>query len=65
MREKLVPSTASLSHPAGGVQKVDVPAADLSDQVPDTDTETRIILQGKMASSLPCRGQGSWEPKVN
>lgn len=30
----------------GGVQKVDVPAADLSDQVPDTDSETRIILQG-------------------
>ncbi|ERE72814.1 complement C3-like protein [Cricetulus griseus] len=30
----------------GGVQKVDIPAADLSDQVPDTDSETRILLQG-------------------
>ncbi|XP_040593026.1 complement C3 [Mesocricetus auratus] len=30
----------------GGVQREDVPAADLSDQVPDTDSETRILLQG-------------------
>ncbi|XP_036027140.1 complement C3 [Onychomys torridus] len=29
-----------------GIQREDVPAADLSDQVPDTDSETRIILQG-------------------
>ncbi|XP_075798662.1 complement C3-like [Microtus pennsylvanicus] len=29
-----------------GVQREDVPAADLSDQVPDTDSETRILLQG-------------------
>ncbi|CAH6779492.1 complement C3 [Phodopus roborovskii] len=30
----------------GGVQRENVPAADLSDQVPDTDSETRILLQG-------------------
>ncbi|KAL1782782.1 complement C3 [Sigmodon hispidus] len=29
-----------------GVQREDVPAADLSDQVPDTDSETKILLQG-------------------
>ncbi|ELK32043.1 Complement C3 [Myotis davidii] len=29
-----------------GVQRVEVEAADLSDQVPDTESETRILLQG-------------------
>lgn len=32
---------------AGGEQKVEIRAADLSDQVPDTDLETRILLQGE------------------
>lgn len=30
----------------GGVQREEVPATDLSDQVPDTDSETKILLQG-------------------
>ncbi|XP_023572801.1 complement C3 isoform X2 [Octodon degus] len=30
----------------GGVQREEIPPADLSDQVPDTDSETRILLQG-------------------
>ncbi|XP_008058979.1 complement C3, partial [Carlito syrichta] len=30
----------------GGVQRLDIPPADLSDQVPDTESETRILLQG-------------------
>lgn len=59
---QLVPSKSSLSHPSGGVQREDVPAADLSDQVPDTDSETRILLQGKRAFSLSC-GEGSWDQK--
>ncbi|XP_004689349.1 PREDICTED: complement C3 [Condylura cristata] len=29
-----------------GVQRIEVPAADISDQVPDTELETRILLQG-------------------
>ncbi|EKX73853.1 Eukaryotic initiation factor 3 family member protein [Theileria equi strain WA] len=29
-----------------GVQREEVPAADLSDQVPDTESETKILLQG-------------------
>lgn len=33
--------------PAEGVQREEVKAVDLSDQVPDTDLETRILLQGE------------------
>ena len=40
--------SASPIHPADGVQRVEVPAADLSDQVPDTESETKILLQGEM-----------------
>uniref|UniRef100_A0A8C6RY24 Complement C3 n=1 Tax=Nannospalax galili TaxID=1026970 RepID=A0A8C6RY24_NANGA len=36
----------------GGVQKEDVPAADLSDQVPGTDSETRIHLQGTPVAQM-------------
>uniref|UniRef100_A0A2K6T5T7 Complement C3 n=1 Tax=Saimiri boliviensis boliviensis TaxID=39432 RepID=A0A2K6T5T7_SAIBB len=36
----------------GGVQKEDVPPADLSDQVPDTESETRILLQGTPVAQL-------------
>ncbi|XP_021487496.1 complement C3 [Meriones unguiculatus] len=36
----------------GGVQRVDVPAADLSDQVPDTDSETKILLQGNPVAQM-------------
>ncbi|XP_052602753.1 complement C3 [Peromyscus californicus insignis] len=36
----------------GGVQREDVPAADLSDQVPDTDSETRILLQGTPVAQM-------------
>ncbi|KAK7798966.1 hypothetical protein U0070_014597 [Myodes glareolus] len=35
-----------------GVQREDVPAADLSDQVPDTDSETRILLQGTPVAQM-------------
>ncbi|XP_051028840.1 LOW QUALITY PROTEIN: complement C3-like [Acomys russatus] len=35
-----------------GVQRVEVPAADLSDQVPDTDSETRILLQGTPVTQM-------------
>ncbi|CAO2640989.1 Complement C3 [Lemmus lemmus] len=35
-----------------GVQREDVPAADLSDQVPDTDSETRILLQGTPVTQM-------------
>lgn len=36
----------------GGVQREDVPPADLSDQVPDTDSETRILLQGTPVAQM-------------
>lgn len=36
----------------GGVQREEVPAADLSDQVPDTDSETRILLQGTPVTQM-------------
>uniref|UniRef100_P01026 Complement C3 n=1 Tax=Rattus norvegicus TaxID=10116 RepID=CO3_RAT len=36
----------------GGVQREDVNAADLSDQVPDTDSETRILLQGTPVAQM-------------
>ena len=42
-----MPSVSPI-HPAGGVQREEVPAADLSDQVPDTESETKILLQGEM-----------------
>uniref|UniRef100_A0A2K5DPU5 Complement C3 n=1 Tax=Aotus nancymaae TaxID=37293 RepID=A0A2K5DPU5_AOTNA len=35
-----------------GVQKEDVPPADLSDQVPDTESETRILLQGTPVAQM-------------
>uniref|UniRef100_A0A452U8E1 Complement C3 n=1 Tax=Ursus maritimus TaxID=29073 RepID=A0A452U8E1_URSMA len=38
--------------PAGGEQQVKVRAADLSDQVPDTDSETRILLQGTPVAQM-------------
>ncbi|KFO28789.1 Complement C3 [Fukomys damarensis] len=36
----------------GGVQREDIPPADLSDQVPDTDSETRILLQGTPVTQM-------------
>ncbi|KAF3829530.1 hypothetical protein GH733_003794 [Mirounga leonina] len=36
----------------GGEQQVKVRAADLSDQVPDTDSETRILLQGTPVAQM-------------
>ena len=33
--------------PTDGVQREEIPAADLSDQVPDTESETSILLQGE------------------
>ncbi|XP_044110352.1 complement C3 [Neovison vison] len=36
----------------GGEQKVEIRAADLSDQVPDTDLETRILLQGTPVAQM-------------
>ncbi|XP_054418212.1 complement C3 [Pteronotus mesoamericanus] len=35
-----------------GVQRVEVPAADLSDKVPDTESETRILLQGTPVAQM-------------
>uniref|UniRef100_A0A2R9B9K1 Complement C3 n=1 Tax=Pan paniscus TaxID=9597 RepID=A0A2R9B9K1_PANPA len=35
-----------------GVQKEDIPPADLSDQVPDTESETRILLQGTPVAQM-------------
>ncbi|XP_042638258.1 complement C3-like [Orycteropus afer afer] len=35
-----------------GVQREEIPAADLSDQVPDTDLETRILLQGTPVAQM-------------
>ena len=42
--------------PADGVQREEVHAADLSDQVPDTDSETRILLQGELPLTLAQEG---------
>uniref|UniRef100_H0W536 Complement C3 n=1 Tax=Cavia porcellus TaxID=10141 RepID=H0W536_CAVPO len=36
----------------GGVQREEIPAADLSDQVPDTDSETKILLQGTPVAQM-------------
>ncbi|KAM9687234.1 complement C3 [Trichechus inunguis] len=36
----------------GGVQKEEITAADLSDQVPDTESETRILLQGTPVTQM-------------
>uniref|UniRef100_A0A8C8ZES8 Complement C3 n=1 Tax=Prolemur simus TaxID=1328070 RepID=A0A8C8ZES8_PROSS len=36
----------------GGVQREDIPPADLSDQVPDTEIETSILLQGTPVAQL-------------
>ena len=44
---ELVPSVSPI-HLADGVQREEVPAADLSDRVPDTESETKILLQGEM-----------------
>lgn len=41
---------------ADGVQREEVHAADLSDQVPDTDSETRILLQGELPLTLAQEG---------
>uniref|UniRef100_A0AC11CY18 Uncharacterized protein n=1 Tax=Ovis aries TaxID=9940 RepID=A0AC11CY18_SHEEP len=35
-----------------GVQREEVPAADLSDQVPDTESETKILLQGTPVAEM-------------
>ncbi|XP_054572878.1 complement C3-like [Eptesicus fuscus] len=35
-----------------GVQRVEVEAADLSDQVPDTESETKILLQGTPVAQM-------------
>ncbi|XP_023603360.1 complement C3-like [Myotis lucifugus] len=35
-----------------GVQRVEVEAADLSDQIPDTESETRILLQGTPVAQM-------------
>ncbi|AFZ80767.1 hypothetical protein BEWA_001740 [Theileria equi strain WA] len=35
-----------------GVQREEVPAADLSDQVPDTESETKILLQGTPVAQM-------------
>ncbi|XP_054572879.1 complement C3 [Eptesicus fuscus] len=35
-----------------GVQRVEVKAADLSDQVPDTESETKILLQGTPVAQM-------------
>ncbi|XP_008581904.1 PREDICTED: complement C3 [Galeopterus variegatus] len=37
---------------AGGVQREEVRPADLSDQVPDTESETRILLQGTPVAQM-------------
>ncbi|EKX73891.1 hypothetical protein BEWA_039290 [Theileria equi strain WA] len=39
-----------------GVQREEVPAADLSDQVPDTESETKILLQGTGPKGEPGKG---------
>uniref|UniRef100_A0A8C5UL27 Complement C3 n=1 Tax=Microcebus murinus TaxID=30608 RepID=A0A8C5UL27_MICMU len=36
----------------GGVQREDIPPADLSDQVPDTESETTILLQGTPVAQM-------------
>ncbi|XP_060040075.1 LOW QUALITY PROTEIN: complement C3-like [Erinaceus europaeus] len=35
-----------------GVQREEIPAADISDQVPDTDIETKILLQGTPVTQM-------------
>ncbi|EKX74212.1 hypothetical protein BEWA_042500 [Theileria equi strain WA] len=37
---------------SNGVQREEVPAADLSDQVPDTESETKILLQGTPVAQM-------------
>lgn len=44
--------------PTDGVQREEVHAADLSDQVPDTESETKILIQGEMPFGQP---HGAWE----
>lgn len=44
--------------PTDGVQREEIPAADLSDQVPDTESETNILLQGETPLVQP---QGAQE----
>lgn len=38
---------------ADGVQREEVHAADLSDQVPDTESETKILIQGEVPLGRP------------
>ncbi|EKX72103.1 hypothetical protein BEWA_045670 [Theileria equi strain WA] len=45
--------TRDPEHPGqNGVQREEVPAADLSDQVPDTESETKILLQGTPVAQM-------------
>ena len=46
-------------HPAEGVQREEIKAANLSDQVPDTESETKILLQGEMPLA-PIPGDPEW-----
>lgn len=49
--------------PPDGVQREEIPAADLSDQVPDTESETKILLQGETPLVQPHGTQdGVWGP---
>ncbi|XP_040092170.1 complement C3 [Oryx dammah] len=44
--------TESRTSGQDGVQREEVPAADLSDQVPDTESETKILLQGTPVAEM-------------
>lgn len=55
MWERVTPRVPPIP-PADGVQREEVHAADLSDQVPDTDSETRILLQGELPLTLAQEG---------
>ncbi|AFZ81180.1 hypothetical protein BEWA_005880 [Theileria equi strain WA] len=51
-----------------GVQREEVPAADLSDQVPDTESETKILLQATPTSETqpsPAAPEAKKEPFVS
>lgn len=51
-RRGQVPSVPPI-RPTDGVQREEVHAADLSDQVPDTESETKILIQGERPLGLP------------
>lgn len=53
-RRGQVPSVPPI-RPTDGVQREEVHAADLSDQVPDTESETKILIQGERPLGLPHR----------